>query len=455
MILGTTLLLVLLAVGRQRGLEPLSPPDLAFFHQSTWSAAHGEGFAQTALPFEGQGLLDCAHLSLVRALLVPFYALAPSLLTLVALQALAIGLSGFAAASLARSAGATPGVAALAALIVAIHPLTIGLATADLRPIVFLAPGILWLLAGAARGSLLHLAMGGLLAISAREEALWVLLAAAPGALWLCPRPQRTLIGGALLLLVGISAALPLLVWGRLTQLSATTDHAAALAGIRAGHRALFRAPEELRFGILALLVALPAVRAPLLLLPAAAAWAYLAIFSSLDLAVPQHQGIHYLAVAWPLLMGAAAVGIGKLARGRALLLVLPLVALVGQAADLPMLGRWMLAAGSPPAQARRLLEIAGPVASDPGGVVAEPRLAPWLANRAVIVVRGNLYADRGALDSIAPSLDWALLEVDGEGASGRPAQERRWWRSALQEGGLERQAVRDGVERWGRAGSP
>ena len=116
------------------------------------------------------------------------------------------------------------------------------------------------------------------------------------------------------------------------------------------------------------------------------------------------------------------------------------------------MLGRWMLAAGSPPAQARRLLEIAGPVASDPGGVVAEPRLAPWLAGRKVIAVRGNLTDDRDALDTIAPSLDWGLLEVDGEGASGRPTQKRRWWQPALREAGLEREAVRDGVERWGRS---
>ncbi len=97
------------AVGRVHALESLSPPDLAFFHQSSWSAIHGHGFDQTALEFDRGTLLGSMHLSLVRLLWLPIHWMAPTIESLVALQALGVGFAGVAALRLTRSEGGLPG----------------------------------------------------------------------------------------------------------------------------------------------------------------------------------------------------------------------------------------------------------------------------------------------------------------------------------------------------------
>lgn len=457
--LGVVVLLVLAAVGRQRALEPLSPPDLAFFHQSTWSASQGLGFAQTALPFDGQGLFQCIHLSLVRAALVPVYLVLPAVESLVAQQALAVGLGAFLVAALARAGGARGALLpALLALAYGLHPVTLGLATADLRPLVFAVPGVLLAVLGLVRGAPAQVVLGGLITASAREEAVWLLAALLPAAAWLAWRTRRLGPALALLATAALALALPLLAWGRLSNIAATTDHAATWAAIQAGRQGLLRSPEEALAGGLALLLCLPALRQPLLLLPGLCAWLYLATFSGLELAMAGQPGVHYLAVVHPFLWAACAVGAGQLAAravprrwplaaGAVLLALAPVVSLW----QLPRLPAWTAAALVEPEEARVLRRLAAPAAADPGGLVAEPRLAPALAGRSVLHVRGNLYADRTRLGELAPELDWALLEHDGPRAEGRPAEERRWWRDALEEAGLEKQAVRGGVQRWGR----
>ena len=462
--IGVMVLLVLLAVGRQRALEPLSPPDLAFFHQSTWSAAHGLGFAQTALPFDGQTLTGCIHLSLVRAAWVPAYLLLPRVETLVALQAAAVGLGALLVAALARQAGLTGRLLpALLALAYAAHPMTLGLAVADVRPLIFAVPGVLLTVLGLRSGRAMLVLAGGVVVLSAREEALWLLAALLPAAGLLAWRSRRLApllsLGG----LVAMGAALPLLAWGRLSNMAATTDHAATWAAIQAGERGLLRDPSEALFGLLSLLLCLPALRQPLLLLPGLAAWLYLATFSGLELAMAGEPGIHYLAVVQPYLWAAGAVGMWQISRpSRRWLPALSLVLLVISGAlslvRLPGLPAWGLASFVLPGEAAALHALAAPVAQDPGGLVAEPRLAPTLAGRAVLHVRGNLYADRTRLGELAPELDWALLDYDkpeARGTSakdrGRPAEERRWWREALEGAGLEKELVRGSVERWGR----
>ena len=100
---------------------------------------------------------------------------------------------------------------------------------------------------------------------------------------------------------------------------------------------------------------------------------------------------------------------------------------------------------------ARALHRLARPIVADAGGVIAEPRLAPTLAGRAVLHVRGNLYAERGALGPVVEGLDWAVLDADAPSATSRAASERRWWREALREAEFERQGVSAGHERWRR----
>lgn len=443
--------LLALAVGRQRALAPLSPPDLAFFHQSTWSATQGLGFAQTALPFDGQTLLGCIHLSLVRLLWVPVYWLAPHVETLVALQALAIGLTALLAGSVARAAGASAKLATAMVLLAGLHPMSVGLATADVRPLVFLAPGVLLAVLGLLRDREGLVLLGALAVIAAREEAVWVLSALLPFALLRGRAGWKPTL--ALALGIALAAALPLLAWGRLSNIAATPDHAAVWAQIEAGSRGLLRDRGETVFGLLSLAMLPMALRTPFLLLPALAAWAYLATFSGLELAVTGEPGVHYLAVVHPFLLAAAAVGLGRISwwPGPLPVYALALASFVVSWSALPQGPGWLMAVASPPEDAQALHRLAAPVAASEGGVVAEPRLAPTLAGRTILHVRGNRYADRTELPGLVGELDWALLDADGRHAEGRPAQERGWWREALEDEGFTREAVRSGVERWAR----
>jgi uncharacterized membrane protein len=445
---AVTLGLAWLAVGRQRALEPLSPPDLAFFHQSTWSAAQGLGFAQTALPFEGQGLFDSVHLSLVRALWVPPYALLPHVETLVALQALAVGAGALLVAALARHHSLSTRLSAALALAYGLHPMTVGLATADVRPIVFAVPALLGVVLGLERRSVGLILLGATGVIAAREEALWMLLALVPLAVMRRHWPSIAALAA------GVAGALagPLLAWGQLTNLSASVDHARQWADIVAGTRPFLRSGAEAGFGALSLALLLPALRAPLVLLPGVAAWAYLCVFSGLGLAVAGEPGVHYLAVVHPFLWAAAAVGMGKLSARPRLATGAAGVALLGAVATvmlMPRVAAWSAAVVSLPEDARALLAIARPVARDDGGLVAEPRLAPTLAGRAVLYVRGNHFAERADIQGLAVGLEWGLLEVEVPNDARPASRERKAWRRGMARAGLERQRVRNGIERW------
>ena len=132
------LCLVIGAAGRLHSLESLSPPDLAFFHQASWSAVHGYGFDQTALEFDRGTLLGSMHLSLVRLLWLPLHWLAPRVETLVVLQALSVGVAGLAALRLGQSHGGGSGLWSRG--VVLLCPFFPLLATVDLRPLVFLLP---------------------------------------------------------------------------------------------------------------------------------------------------------------------------------------------------------------------------------------------------------------------------------------------------------------------------
>ncbi|RME20861.1 MAG: DUF2079 domain-containing protein, partial [Deltaproteobacteria bacterium] len=288
--------LVLAAVGRQVELAAIAPGDLAAFHQATFNAAHGRGFSQTALSFEGQSLRTSVHFSPVRALWVPPYRIRPGLSTLVALQGIAATVALWLTARVARAAGGTPLTAAAAVAIVGLSPLTVGVATADLRPLAFVLPGVMAVGLGLLRPSAPALLLGGAWVAACREEAPLLLAALLPAAL-LLHRPHRRRLPALLLaMLCAGSVLLLVLAWGRLSTMSTNDDLAGSAVAIATGQRPLFRDATEARAGLRALAGLLPALAAPALALPGVAAWTFLAVFSVHEPAMPGQPGAHYLA---------------------------------------------------------------------------------------------------------------------------------------------------------------
>ncbi len=429
-------LTVLAAIGRQRGFEALSPPDVAFFHQSTWSAAQGQGFAQTALEFDRGALLGSVHLSPVRLLWVPLYRLLPSLSTLVALQA-AVVLLG--AVIVARLAGAS---ARIAAAVFLLHPLTIGLACTDLRPLVFVVPGVLAVVLGLARGRVSAVVLGGLWTIAAREEAPFLLAALLPWAL-----AQRSGLRCVLALTGCVAAgfAAPMLAWGHLSNISINQDPVGALSAI--GDGGLPGRSGELGFGLRCLLAAPAAALAPTLLVPAAAGWALLVVLGQMEPMAPGEGGVHYLAVVHPLLLAAAAVGVtrlperwGRLRSGAVAL------ALLGGLPELAQSARWAAIAVAGPrgevADLERLLE---PARADRGAVLADPEVAPLLAERPILRVRGHFAATPERVSAVADEVRWMV---------GRPGaareEERALWDAAFAARGFQRRGEAGEWELWG-----
>ena len=199
------------AVARLRALESLSPPDLAFFHQATWNAARGNGFVQTALEFDAGSLLGSIHLSLIRAVWVPFYAVLPAPETLVGLQGAALmgGTAAIGSRVIPRA-----GRPAIWMAVLALHPLTMALTTCDLRPLTFIVPAGMLVVAGLYSGRTLVVMAGVVGTALAREEAWLVLLAMVPFALMQARKAghRRSLVA----LLGGVieAWALPRGIWG-------------------------------------------------------------------------------------------------------------------------------------------------------------------------------------------------------------------------------------------------
>lgn len=345
MVAGAGLLGVLYvaaAVGRVRAGETLSPPDLAFFFQSCWSAAHGAGFHQTALEFDRGTLLGSIHLSPVRALQVPICRLVTQPAGIVATQAAAVAAG---AVVCTRLLPPRQTMAAAALLLLGLHPLTMALATVDMRPITFLVPAGALVALGLHRERAVLVAAGAALAAAAREEAPLVLAAFLPFAWGRRRRVQLALLAG-----IGLSAALPWLAWGHGANIRTNTDPLATLDQIRTGARPVFRWHQETGFLGRALVAGTPALLAPELLLPALGGWLWILVFSELEPAAPGQGGLHYLAVVGALFLPAIAVGLGRLLRWRAspaLLVGLTVLLVVGGGPELAQLLRWVAAPGN------------------------------------------------------------------------------------------------------------
>lgn len=414
------------AVGRVRAGETLSPPDLAFFFQSCWSAAHGAGFHQTALEFDRGTLLGSIHLSPVRALQVPVCRLVPHPAGIVATQAVGVAL---AAAVCAKLIGTGRRLAALALLFVGLHPLTLALATVDMRPLTFLVPAGALVALGVYRERVGPVVVGAVLAAAAREEAPLVLAAFLPAA-WGRRRPvQLALLAG-----IGLSAALPWLAWGHGANIRTNTDPLATLDQIRTGVRPVFRWHQETHFLGRALLAGVPALLAPELLVPALGGWLWILVFSELEPAAPNQGGLHYLAVVAALLLPAVAVGLGRLHRWRAspaLLAGLGLLTVVGASPELGRLLRW--GAATQPDENSLFINVLN---TTPCPVLVPQHLAPAVAARPVLRIQGHLAATPERVEEITAEVVHAVILTE---SPTEPTAAAEWarWTGALEARGL------------------
>ncbi len=461
-LLAVTLLLGavlgLAAAGRVHSGLSLSPPDLAFFFQSCWSAAAGRGFAQTALEFDRGSLLGSIHLSPVRLAHLPLCAVLPDARALAALQALQLALAaGLAGACVARLAPQHRALAAGMALVVGLHPLSLALATVDLRPLVSMVPGgalvVFGLVQARARpraaGPAAVVFAGGLLCVAAREEAPFVLAAALPFA-----RGAGWRAGLALISAGAVGAALPWWAWGRAGNIQSNADPLGTAADILAGRRPLFRWHQETRFLARALAAGLPALAAPELLLPALAGWLWILVFSSLEPAAPGQGGLHYLAVAGALFLPAVAVGAGRLLarlpprRARALVIGSGVAVGIFGAPELIEAAGWARPRPAP------LAALAAPLHEHCGPVLVPPALAPALAARPVIRIQGHFAAPAARIREEAAALCHAVLPA---AAPPDPTAAAEWarWQAALGDAGFVAEATAAGHTRWARLSSP
>lgn len=430
--LAGTLLLVtaLLRWGVHRSLSPV---DLAFFTQSAWNALQGRGFAQTALSFEGSSLWSCVHWSPIRLLHLPFVAVGAW--GLVVLQVLLVSLAALLLGRLGRGQGVRGSLLVLAC---SLHPLSVTLALADARPIVFFLPLVVLAVIAIEEGRSGWLTCCLLPMSLVREEAPFLMLALVPWALGRGPRPVLLLLAGA-----SFSSCL-LWIWGG-AGVDTHPDALAHLGRITSGQAPLFRDPDELRFALLGLVLLPWALLCPRLLLPGLLGWAYLLVFSTREPAHADGAGAHYLAVVHPFVLAAAAVGSRRLAaaeRGRVLLAVgLGVGVLVGGLTLLPRVSSWT--AEREEAAAR--WELLRPIVGHRGAVLAPEWAAPALARREGLWVSGHIDTDAAGLARVSAQVEHALLPAE------RSDAESMAWAEALRAEGLRPVQQAAGFERWGR----
>ncbi len=151
--------------------------DLAFFNQILHHAATGQAWTSSLL-LEPTGFLEMVHFHPVFALVLPFYVLFPGTKLLLGLNVLAVSLAAWPLSRLGREVSRSElfGLACGLAWLVWVPAACA--ARADFRPMVFLVPGLAWLLLGVWTGKRLHWVGGAILCALAREESAYLLTAA-------------------------------------------------------------------------------------------------------------------------------------------------------------------------------------------------------------------------------------------------------------------------------------
>ena len=431
-----TLVLLGSAVGRLRNLESLSPPDLAFFAQSCWNSCHGLGFEQTALEFDSGLLFRSMHLSIVRALWIPFFWVYPRVETLVILQALAVAVGILGAIRLSSSKGTSASSLSLA--LVLLFPMSPVLATTDVRPLIWMYPAVIWVIVGLREDRPMWTVLAALFALSAREEAPYVLAALIPWGIWERRGGSSWWTVGMLFVLTTVGWLCIRYGWSGAGNIRTTTDHSAVLQSIWSGERPVFRWKQEWEFALPIMIASLPALRCPLLWSPGLLAWLYLVVFSDFEPMAPGNGGLHYLSVVAPFWIGALALGVGRLERsgklsgfraqivwGTALLVAVP---------QWKQAMTWCTSAFVKPEEG--LYSMISMIRDDTGGVLAHPQVAPLLVERPLLRIQGHFQVTPERARQVSNEVDWALLPRRApSGIEG--SSEWALWNAALPEAGL------------------
>jgi hypothetical protein len=166
-------------------LRPQWGQDLAFFHQIVHHAISGRPWTSPLL-LEPTGFFKMVHFHPIFALVVPVYAVFRVPEALLALNVLAVVATAWPLALLGKtvSRSAAFGVASGVAWLLWVPAACA--ARADFRPMVFLIPGLAWVLVGVWRQRRAEWVGGALLCMLAREESAYLLLA---GGMVLCVLP--------------------------------------------------------------------------------------------------------------------------------------------------------------------------------------------------------------------------------------------------------------------------
>ena len=183
--------------------------DVAFFNQIFWSGANGGEWTSPIL-LEPTGFFDMVHFHPVFLALMPVYWMVQSAKTLLVFNVLAVVLTAWPLARLAKAASGHAGFGALAGIAWLISVPVESAALADFRPMVFFVPGFALVLLGAWRGRWAPLIAGALLVCFAREESGY-LLGFAGAVLVARPLGEGRRVHGAVLLGIGVTWFLVLL----------------------------------------------------------------------------------------------------------------------------------------------------------------------------------------------------------------------------------------------------
>lgn len=168
--------------------------DLAFFAQAAWNSLHGSFMAISFWPYSKH--LWGGHLNLTHVLLLPVYAAWPSPVSLLAMQALSVGLTGWGLFLLGRLWLSRAWMAAAVVLLYTLHPGVHGAASGFLyygyHADVWIPPLFIFAVYFAARGRTRALLLCWLLGLGVLEQ--YGLLWAGLG-LFLAVRPDTRRLG--------------------------------------------------------------------------------------------------------------------------------------------------------------------------------------------------------------------------------------------------------------------